>query len=188
MSNFPQLTQQDLDEFERNLSDFITKSSASLALIVEKAGYLIHACGDKENFDSVTIATLASNAFNASAYLAGLLNDARVSGMLQQGEKFSVIILEIDEHSVLVVVFKSSISAGAIKYYASNIIPNLAKQIAVAKERAPEAQYDFADLNLSDVKVLFEKSDELKDKPAKEIQQEIFPKDDSENPQHKQGI
>jgi predicted regulator of Ras-like GTPase activity (Roadblock/LC7/MglB family) len=187
MSSFPQLIQQDIDEFEKNLNEFISKSAASLVMIVEKAGYLIHACGEKDKFDTVTIATLASNAFNASAYLAGLLNDARVSGMMQQGEKFSVIILEIEENSILVVIFKSTISAGAIKYYASNIIPNLAKQIMDARQRAPGTEYDFADLNLSNVKVLFEKADDLKDKQKTEIQQEIFPTDEPENPAGKQG-
>ncbi|MCX7871881.1 MAG: roadblock/LC7 domain-containing protein [Verrucomicrobiae bacterium] len=177
MNGFPQLTQQDLDEFDKNLDDLISKSDASLALIVEKAGYLIHACGEKEKFDSVTIATLASNAYNASAYLAGLLNEAKITGMMQQGEKFSTLILEIDEHCVLVVIFKSSISAGAIKYYASNIIPSLAKQIMSAKERSPNMNLDFADLNLADVKPLFAKNEPAEIKKTLEIHQEIIPKE-----------
>lgn len=181
MNGFPQLTQQDLDEFEKNLNEFIAKSEANLALIVERAGYLIYASGEKDRFDSVTISTLASNAFNASAYLAGLLNDAKISGMLQQGEKFSVMILEIDEHCILVVVFNSSVSAGAIKYYALNIIPNLARQIMVAKQRSPEVQFDFADLNLSDVKVLFQRVDSPNQKPKSEIKQEVFPEKDPDD-------
>ena len=63
---FPQLIEEDLVKFDLVLGDLVKKSEAMLAMIVEKAGYLIHQFGNTADVDSVTFATLGSNAFNAT--------------------------------------------------------------------------------------------------------------------------
>ncbi|MGC8744692.1 MAG: roadblock/LC7 domain-containing protein [Verrucomicrobiia bacterium] len=175
MPGFPQITEEDIQEFEKNLNKMIEQTEASLALIVEKAGHLIHQSGEVDKFDSRVISTLASNAYNASAYLASLLNETKITGMTQQGEKFSTMILEIDEHCILVVVYRSSLSSGAIKYYASLVIPKIANQIRIAKERAPGLLFDFTDLNTPDAQEFLEKSNAEKGTKSAEVKQQIFP-------------
>ena len=48
MPAFPALNQEDIDYFDRSLRELLTKSEANVALLVEKAGYLIHQCGNPE--------------------------------------------------------------------------------------------------------------------------------------------
>ncbi|MGC8828454.1 MAG: roadblock/LC7 domain-containing protein [Verrucomicrobiia bacterium] len=181
MPGFPQITEEDIQEFDRHLTRMLELTEASLALIVEKAGHLIHQSGEIDKFDTRVISTLASNAYNASAFLASLLNETKITGMTQQGEKFSTMILEIDEHCILVVVYKSSLSSGAIKYYASLIIPKIAEQIRIAKERAPDLLFDFTDLNTPDAQEFLKKSNSKIETKSAEVKQQIFPS--SENPE-----
>ncbi len=174
MGNFPQICVEDVKEFDVHINNFISATDASLVLIVEKSGYLIHERGETAKFDTQIISTLASNAYNASAYLANLLNETRITGMSQQGEKFSTMMLEIDEDLILVVVYKSAISAGAIKYYASIIIPKIANQIKIARQRAPTLKFDLVDLNAVDATVVFKKVPHSATEKTSEVHQQLF--------------
>ena len=88
--------------FEKVLADLVRKSEAILTMIVEKAGYLIHQHGNSEALDTTTLATLGSNAYNATQFMAQLVNENNFSSMYQQGEAYSTLILNIDHDCILV--------------------------------------------------------------------------------------
>ena len=58
MGQFPQLNQEDIDHLDAVLRELLKKSEANIALLVEKAGYLIHQSGNPEQNDTTTFATL----------------------------------------------------------------------------------------------------------------------------------
>lgn len=154
MGGFPQLTEDDFRQFENCLNEIISRSGGSLALLVEKAGHLICKAGGIDDVEPSVFATLASNAYNATAFMANMLTESRFSMMFQQGAKYNTIILDVDEHCIVVVVFKSSKNVATVRYYASVIIPKIAEQLQVAKNRGT-ASYDLTDLNVTDVASLF---------------------------------
>lgn len=161
MSGIPQLNEDDYRVFTLAMDDLIRRSDARAALLVEKAGYLIHQSGDREAFDATQVATLASNAFNATQFMASLLNEEKFSGMFQQGEQASTLILNIDENFLLVVVFNAIQSVGMIRFYADDTIKVLASQILASSRRDPGPGLDLADLNPTDIGQLFRrKADE----------------------------
>jgi len=80
MTPFPQITDEDYQAINAALEEFLSKSEAMTALLVEKAGYLIVECGEKAPFDTAELATLASNAFNATQFMAD-----RLHGVLDRG-------------------------------------------------------------------------------------------------------
>lgn len=159
MPGFPQLLEEDFQQITAALNDLLTKSEARTALIVEKAGYLIIQCGDTAEFDTTELATLAANAFAATQFMADRLKETNFSSMYQQGETMSVLWLNVDECSLLVVVFKASLSVGMVKYYATDTIKHVADQMTIAHQRAPSAAFDIADLNPTDVAELFHKKE-----------------------------
>ena len=154
---FPQLIEEDLACFDRVLEDLVKKSEAMLAMIVEKAGYLIHQYGSSESVDTVTFATLGSNAFNATQFMAQLVNENNFSSMYQQGETYSTLILNIDEHCLLVLVFGTQQTVGSMKYYASPAVKQIATQIKTASARG-DMGLDLCDMNPEDVNTLFRRT------------------------------
>ena len=60
MGQFPSLNQEDLTQFDVVFQELLTKSEANVALLVEKAGYLIHQRGSQEAMDATTFATLVA--------------------------------------------------------------------------------------------------------------------------------
>ena len=64
------------------MGELLTKSEAHVALLVEKAGYLIHQCGNPASIDTTTFATLGSNAYNAVQFMAQLVGVAILIGFI----------------------------------------------------------------------------------------------------------
>jgi predicted regulator of Ras-like GTPase activity (Roadblock/LC7/MglB family) len=157
MGQFPQLIQEDLDHLNLVMHELLNKSEANIALLVEKAGYLIHQCGSQDSIDTTTFATLGSNAYNAVQFMAQLVNEQNFTSMYQQGEHFSTLMLNVDENSLLVVVFPTHLTLGSMKYYASPAARSIAQRIEVASHRSPEAGLDLSDLDPKDVQTLFRK-------------------------------
>ncbi len=160
MGQFPSLNQDDLAHFDTVLKELLAKSEASLALLVEKAGYLIHQCGSQQTVDTTTFATLGSNAYNAVHFMAQLVNEHNFASMYQQGEKFSTLMVNVDENSILVLIFPTHLTVGAMKYFAGPAARALSERVALATERNPGGGIDLSDANAADVQAaLFQKNE-----------------------------
>lgn len=157
MSQFPQLIQEDLDHLNVVMGELLIKSEAHIALLVEKAGYLIHQCGNPASIDTTTFATLGSNAYNAVQFMAQLVNENNFTSMYQQGEHFSTLMVNVDENSLLVIVFPTHLTVGSMKYYATPAARSIGDRIQLATIRTPGQSLDLSDLNPADVQTLFRK-------------------------------
>ena len=151
---FPQLIEEDLQFFDHVLTDLIVKSEATLVMIVEKAGYLIHQQGNAAMLDTTTLATLGSNAYNATQFMAQLVNEHNFASMYQQGETCSTLILNIDENCILVVIFGTQQTVGSMKYYAAPVVKRIGEQLKNAGDRG-ESGLDLSDMDAGDVQALF---------------------------------
>ncbi|MEI7728869.1 MAG: CDGSH iron-sulfur domain-containing protein [Verrucomicrobiota bacterium] len=153
--DFPQLIEDDFQRIDAALKELMAKTEANHVLLVEKAGHLIQQCGGQDQYPPDVLATLASNSFNAVQFMAGLLNEDKFPGMYQQGERFSTLMLNVDEHCILMVIFGAHLSVGAVRFYASKTTKVLADQIAIAEKRGTNICFDLTDLNVTDVQGLF---------------------------------
>ncbi len=160
MSQFPSLNQDDIDHIDAALRELLRKSEANIALLVEKAGYLIHQCGNPEQIDTTTFATLGSNAYNAVQFMASLVNESNFTSMYQQGEHHSTLMLNIDENSLLVMVFPTHLTVGSMKYYAGPTVKLISDRIQVSTQRG-DSGIDLSDLNPTDVQALFQQKKKL---------------------------
>lgn len=154
---FPQLIEEDMQFIDKVLGDLVRKSEAVLSMVVEKAGYLIQQHGNAEGLDSTTLATLGSNAYNATHFMAQLVNEHNFTSMYQQGETFSTLILNIDANCILVLIFSTDHTVGSMKYYAAPAVKSISGQLSLASERG-ETALDLCDMNPDDVQALFRRA------------------------------
>ena len=153
----PQLIEEDIREIDGALGDLLTKSEAISALVLDKGGFLITQCGDTRRFDTTTLGALAAAMYAATQGIASLVGEIDFSSVYQQGENISLLVNNVDEHCLLLVVFRAQISVGAVKYYALGTIAQLAQQLRAAQARAPGEGYDLSVLNIADTADLFRK-------------------------------
>jgi predicted regulator of Ras-like GTPase activity (Roadblock/LC7/MglB family) len=157
MGTLPQLIEEDIQRLDDELRDFLGKSDATTALIIDQGGFLIASAGDSRQFDTTTIAALASGAYLANQTIANLVHESNFNSVYQQGEKFSMFVLCINEPSMLVVIFKATVSVGAVKYFAIPAAKNIARQMDLAQQREPGAGLDLSVLNLADPSEVFKR-------------------------------
>ena len=157
MANLPQLLEEDISGLNDTLHGLLIKSEASAALLIDKGGFLITQCGDYNAFDTVTLSALSAASFAATQGIAGLVNEINFSSVYQQGEGFSMLVLNVDEYSLLTVIFKSRISVGAVKYFAAATLQELSAQMKIAHERDPENGLDLSMLNMANPASVFTK-------------------------------
>jgi predicted regulator of Ras-like GTPase activity (Roadblock/LC7/MglB family) len=157
MATLPQLIEDDIQQLDEALRELIASADATAALVIDKGGFLIAHQGDSCDFDLTTIAALSSGAFMANQTIAGLVNETNFNSTYQQGEKFSLFVINVDEHCMLVVIFKSQSGVGVVKYYAAAAVKRIASQLVVAEERAPGAGLDLSVLNTAETGQFFRK-------------------------------
>jgi predicted regulator of Ras-like GTPase activity (Roadblock/LC7/MglB family) len=157
MANMPELIKKDMQRLDGALREFIAQTDATAALIIDKGGFLITHQGNSSQFDLTTIGALASGAFMANQTIAGLVNEPNFNSVYQQGEKSSMLVVNIDEHCLLIVIFSASIGVGIMKYYATGAIKRIAHQLAAARTRKPDGGLDLSAINIADSESIFRK-------------------------------
>ena len=155
MATLPQLIEEDIQRLDDALRELLEKSDATTALIIDKGGFLIASQGDARQFDLTTIAALASGAYMANQTIANLVHETNFNSVYQQGEKFSMFVICVDETASWSSSSKPSVSVGAVKYFAAPAAERIARQLQIAQERDPGAGLDLSELNLADPSEVF---------------------------------
>jgi len=159
MATLPQLIEDDIERIGETLREFIASADATAALVIDKGGFLIAHQGDSYDFDLTTIAALSSGAFMANQTIAGLVNEPNFNSTYQQGEKFSIFIINVDDNCMLVVIFKSQTGVGVVKYFAGAAVKRIACQMSIAQDRAPGEGLDLSMLNVAETGQFFRKKE-----------------------------
>ena len=157
MATLPQLIEEDIQQLETVLRDLLEKSEATTAVVIDKGGFLISHQGDDRRFDLTTIAALASGAYLANQTIANLIHETNFNSVYQQGEKFSLFTVSVDEYCLLTIIFKAQLSVGAVKYFALPAAELIAKQLQIAQVRDPGGGLDLSVLNLADPSEVFKR-------------------------------
>jgi predicted regulator of Ras-like GTPase activity (Roadblock/LC7/MglB family) len=157
MATLPQLIEEDIQRLDEALRELLEKSDATTALIIDKGGFLISGQGDTRQFDTTTIAALASGAYMANQTIANLVHETNFNSVYQQGEKYSMFVACVDDNCLLVTIFKASVSVGVVKYFAAPATEQIAAQMRAAQERDPGGGLDLSVLNIADTSGVFKK-------------------------------
>lgn len=157
MFTLPQLIEEDIQLLDGALNELIAKCEASLALVIDKGGFVVNRRGPNEQIDGTTLAALAAASFATTQAIANLINEPDFSSIYQQGEKSSMLVSNINEPCLLVVIFKTHISVGVVRYYAATTVRQIDDQLHRAQDRSPETGVDLSILNLADPSIVFKR-------------------------------
>ena len=155
MRALPQLLEEDIQDLDQALRQFLSRTDASTALLVDKSGFLITHQGEAAQFDLITISALAAGAYLANQTIAHLIHEQNFSCVYQQGEKYSLLAANVDENCLLLVLFRAQNSVGAVKFYATRMCERIARLVQQAHDRDPEKGLDLSVLNMADTSSLF---------------------------------
>ena len=109
------------------------------------------------NSDGSYSLSLAAGAYSANQSIARLLHEEHFACVYQQGGKFSLLAVNVNEASLLLVIFRAQVGVGAVKFYAGRIRERIARQLRRAHDRDPEAGLDLSKINLAETRSVFQR-------------------------------
>ena len=157
MPGLPPLIEEDVQVLDAALDELLRRSEATLVLVIDKGGPVIHQRGATTQFDSTTIGALAAGSFCATQAIAEILGESQFASIYQQGTHLSLLFGSIDENALLIIIFRAELSAGAVKYYAAETARQILRQFERAQQRAPGVTIDLVSENVVDVSSVFGK-------------------------------
>ena len=134
MHAMPILTIEAAESLLDTLEDFLDKSEASFALIIERGGAILGQYGEiPPSIDPTIVAALAAGSFAATRELALRVGEAEFSALHQQGKECQIFMSLVNEDAVLVTVFGSKTTLGLVRFYSVRAVKRIAATLELAR-------------------------------------------------------
>ena len=136
--------QEDMDQIDKLLGEFLRLSGAKCALLVDKDGHLVTKRGEVRTIDMDTISALVAGSFAATKEMARLLGEEEFSALFHQGARDNIQLSLVGERTLLTILFDDRTTVGMVRLYANET----AKKLAVIYRKAAERQAEQGDPSL----------------------------------------
>ena len=130
---------EDMDRIDRLLEEFLRKSRAKSALLVDRSGHSITRKGFVQDLDLETVSALVAGSFAATRAMAKLLGEKQFSLMFHQGERDNIQLSVVGERAILAVIFDERTNLGLVRVYTDEASSTLAKIFEEISKRAASA-------------------------------------------------
>jgi predicted regulator of Ras-like GTPase activity (Roadblock/LC7/MglB family) len=139
--------EQDIEEINKILSDFLNRSQAKCALLIDKEGHLVTKKGFTKSFNTDSIAALVAGSFAATKQVAQQLGEPEFTVLFHQGRNENIHIGLVAERALVVVIFDDRTTLGMVRLYAeeltSKLTEALLRSIDRNKDKAATVSQDF---------------------------------------------
>jgi predicted regulator of Ras-like GTPase activity (Roadblock/LC7/MglB family) len=138
MQSTPFLTVQTSQQLLEVLEDFLDKSEANFAMVIERGGAVLTQLGTiPEATDSAIVAALAAGSFAATKELALRIGEPEFSALHQQGERSQIFMSAVDDDTVLVTIFGQQTTLGLVRFYAERTVKQISGVLVANREHQP---------------------------------------------------
>ncbi len=144
------------------ISDVIEKlakeSNAKVVFLVDKNGQLIASCGETENLDTTSMASLTAGNIAATGGLAKLLGEREFSVLFHEGDRDNLHISIIGGRVILVVIFDGRSSLGLVRLRvkkAGEVLQKIFEKLVAKAESEGAGSSPFAEISDDDIDNLF---------------------------------
>jgi predicted regulator of Ras-like GTPase activity (Roadblock/LC7/MglB family) len=152
------------EEFQRIsavIEKLLRESNAKVIFLVDKNGQLIAGCGETDNLDTTSLASLTAGNIAATGGLAKLIGEKEFSILFHEGEKDNIHISIVAQRVILVVIFDHRSSLGLVRLRVKKASDELASVFEDLTEKAAEVEKagnvdsPFAEITDDDIDNLF---------------------------------
>ncbi|MGD0092231.1 MAG: roadblock/LC7 domain-containing protein [Planctomycetota bacterium] len=127
--------EQDIEEINKILADFLERSKAKCALLIDKEGHLVTKKGFTKSFSTDSIAALVAGSFAATKQMAQLLGESEFTVIFHQGKSENIHIGLVAERALVVVIFDDRTTLGMVRLYAEELTQRLTESMLKTLER-----------------------------------------------------
>jgi len=129
---------EDMDRINATLVNFLKKSDARCAVLIDREGHSVAKQGILKDLDSASLAALVAGSFASTAQVARLLGEEQFTVLFHQGSERSIHITLVGDRTLQVAVFNSSTKSGLIQVLARELAGQLTGILDEIAERDPD--------------------------------------------------
>jgi predicted regulator of Ras-like GTPase activity (Roadblock/LC7/MglB family) len=148
MESIPFLSVEDVAQIDAALNDYLEKSEAELAVVLDRGGNIVSQQGELNTSNLAIVAALAAGSFAATKELAARIGEPEFSALYHQGKDSHVFMNAVDENNILLTVFGEKTTVGLIRFYSVSCARRL-QQILDRLRSQPRS--DRFSLSMSDI-------------------------------------
>jgi predicted regulator of Ras-like GTPase activity (Roadblock/LC7/MglB family) len=127
--------EEDIDEINNILSEFLDASQAKCILVVDREGHLVTKKGFTRSFDTTSLSALVAASFASTKAMAEVLGETQFLVLSHQGTTEHIHIALASGRALLVIVFDDRTTLGMVRLYASEVTNRVAEALEKAEER-----------------------------------------------------
>ncbi len=138
------------------------EANARVVFLVDKNGQQIAACGEIENLDTTSLASLTAGNVAATDGLAKLIGEKEFSILFHEGERDNIHISLVGKRVILVVIFDQRSSLGLVRLRVKRasielerIFDAIVKKVEEKQKEGENIETPFAEITDEDIDNLF---------------------------------
>lgn len=119
------LRPEDIYRFNVILTKLIDKSRIDYVFLINKSGRLLTSQSEASNIDKAAFGALVAGSFASTTCLANMIGENEFTSMFHQGKKKHIFIAQVDDNTILTMVFDRRTTLDKIKYFTKQFTPEL---------------------------------------------------------------
>lgn len=127
--------EDDIEEINKVLEEFINTSQAKCCLVVDKEGHLVTQKGYLKTLDTTSIAALVAGSFASTRQVASMLGETEFSVLFHQGKNENIHVSIVADRALLVIIFDDRTTIGMVRVCAENVSKKLERILEEAKKK-----------------------------------------------------
>ncbi|MCZ7645356.1 MAG: roadblock/LC7 domain-containing protein [Planctomycetota bacterium] len=127
--------EEDVNEINKILGDFLDRSQAKCALLIDKEGHLVTKKGFTKSFNTDSIAALVAGSFASTREVAKLLGETEFTVLFHQGRNENIHIGLVAERALVVIIFDDRTTLGMVRLYAEELTQKLSDLLIKSIEK-----------------------------------------------------
>jgi predicted regulator of Ras-like GTPase activity (Roadblock/LC7/MglB family) len=117
------------------LRRFLSDSSSSAAVLIDRSGQPLAEAGTARTLDIVSIGALAAGAFSSTAALARLLGESEFSVLFHEGIRESLHVSTVDDNTILLAIFDERTTIGMVRLFAKEATASIGTILEETRKR-----------------------------------------------------
>ena len=134
--------QEDIQAIDAGLRDFLGRSKAKAALLVDKDGHLITKEGDTDKADTATVSALVAGCFAATREMAKILGEEEFTALFHQGRRDNIQLSMVGGRTIMAILFDDSTTIGMVRLYSAETARKLTMLFKKITSRGARAEDD----------------------------------------------
>jgi predicted regulator of Ras-like GTPase activity (Roadblock/LC7/MglB family) len=119
------LREEDIYRFNVILTKLVDKARIDYVYLINKSGRLLTSQSESSNIDKSGFSALVAGSFASTTCIAQMIGETEFTSMFHQGKKKHIYIAQVDDNTILTLIFDRRTTLDKVKLYTKEYTPEL---------------------------------------------------------------